>query len=147
MLNIWLELRGAVCSSVRQAGSPGKPVNKWILNKWIQKCICNCHNVTFSMTNSHPFKGGRGGMTDEDMQEADSDHKEICEGAIKNAFVTAHEAPTGERENQTDWKMNNYHLGSGSLPGSFCLPLILVKKPCGICHNKSVLLITMEVFF
>lgn len=41
-------------------------------------------------------------MTDEDMQEADSDHKEICEGAIKNAFVTAHEAPTGERENQTD---------------------------------------------
>ena len=49
-------------------------------------------------------------MTDEGMQEADSDHKEICEGTIKNAFVTAHEAPTGERETN---RLKNEQLSPG----------------------------------
>lgn len=83
-----------------------------------------CNGLTFSVKNSHHIKGG-GSLTDEDIQEADSDREEIYEWEIKNALVTAHGAPTGERTEQIE-KVNNHYLGSGSLPASFYLPLILV---------------------
>lgn len=54
--------------------------------------------LTFSVTNAHHFKGGKKGRADAGVQEADSDHVEICEGAIESALVTAHGVPTGERE-------------------------------------------------
>lgn len=53
--------------------------------------------LIFSVKNSHHIKGG-GSLTDEDMQEADSNREEICEWEIKNALVTAHGAATGEGE-------------------------------------------------
>lgn len=40
------------------------------------------------MTNSYPFKGGKGGMTDEGMQEADRDPKEICEGGLSRMLLS-----------------------------------------------------------
>lgn len=73
-------------------------MQKWLLNKRTQKYICNSPSITFSVTNSHPFRGGKGGMSDEGMREAGSDHKEICEGATKNVFGTARGVLTRERK-------------------------------------------------
>lgn len=42
--------------------------------------------LTFSVTNAHHFKGGEKGRADAGVQEADSDHAEICEGAIESPW-------------------------------------------------------------
>lgn len=50
---------------------------------------------------------------------------------IKNVLVTAHGVPPRERESNS---LNQ--LGSGSLPGSFCLPVILVENHVGCVIAK-----------
>lgn len=50
---------------------------------------------------------------------------------IKNVLVTAHGVPPRERESNS---LNQ--LGSGSLPGSFCLPVILVENHVGCVTAK-----------
>lgn len=66
---------------------------------WANECRDRSAMVlTFSVTNSHHLKGGKGGMTDEDLQKADSEHEQSCKGAIKNVLVTAHRGLSGARE-------------------------------------------------
>lgn len=69
-----------------------------------------------------PLWGYGGDTTDEDTQEANCNREEICEREIKN---TTHGVPPAERFKHTG-KVSNQHLSSGSMPGSFCLLLILV---------------------
>lgn len=54
---------------------------------------------------------------------------------VRGQSVTARGVPTGERIKQIE-KVSNHHLGSGRLPGSFCLPLILVKNYVGCVTAK-----------
>lgn len=75
-------------------------------------------------------------MTDEGMQEADSDPKEICKGGVYQECFCHCPRSSSQRKRIKQIEMSNYHLGSGSLPSSFCLPLILVKKPCGMVTTK-----------